>query len=253
MEHGKKSLFCVEKGAVTVTIKYGFVNPKVQWISDEVWSCDRHTPPARIPERMETCWYYGCPSCRPPRNGEKIETKSTSYKTDNWISGWKSESPACSKENTLEEELIRDTPTPKTEKEPKKNIVKRPKLSLVLEEPLIMDTPNPETLIDSQKEQNDWEVIAKALKEYQEKGPTSLSNQENKKTKNNVSSKNQKKQSKEKPETISEEKPTDAERKRGATQKVFCSVCNKVLWRRPKDAAVRKIFWCAEHLNKKTS
>jgi hypothetical protein len=42
--------------------------------------------------------------------------------------------------------------------------------------------------------------------------------------------------------------PTPQEKRRGATQRVKCSECGKVLWRRPKDAALCTTFFCStEH------
>jgi hypothetical protein len=39
--------------------------PKVRWINELTWCCDRHIPPTMIPAKMNECWYYGCTSRRP--------------------------------------------------------------------------------------------------------------------------------------------------------------------------------------------
>lgn len=39
--------------------------------------------------------------------------------------------------------------------------------------------------------------------------------------------------------------PTELERRRGATQRVECPVCQKVLWRRPKEVTPGTVFFCS--------
>ena len=51
---------------------YGIQAPKVRWVNATTWSCDRHIPPAMIPEKMKECWYFGCTSHRPQRPEESI-------------------------------------------------------------------------------------------------------------------------------------------------------------------------------------
>lgn len=43
------------------------IAPKVYWVNEETWCCDRHVPPVRYPARLDACYYFGCASVRPPR------------------------------------------------------------------------------------------------------------------------------------------------------------------------------------------
>ena len=52
---------------MNVSREYSNLAPNVRWVNPTTWSCDRHVPPAMIPERLSECWYMGCPSHRPPR------------------------------------------------------------------------------------------------------------------------------------------------------------------------------------------
>lgn len=164
-----------------MTITYGFVPPKVYWVNETTWSCDRHVPPARLPHTVESCWFYGCSSCRPPINP----------------------TPAPPEEFTFTEVIASEPEFTESEK----NALAR------------------ETRRKDLKAQKDWDLISKYLNPEKSVEP---------------------------PE-VQEEVPSKSERRRGATQKVHCGVCNRILWRRPKDAEVRKNFFCPEHQPRKTT
>lgn len=198
-------------------ITYGVTIPKVRWLNETTWCCDRHLPSAQIPASMTECWYYGCISRRPARPGEEAPETA----------------PAAP--------VLRPEPEPEPPASPEP-------------EPEPEPVQEPVEDLQTQKERDDWNIIQAALKEYQERGTLTELPDEPEAPADLSRGQAQKDLDRSEDQHLMEVLgPSPAERKRGATQMVRCSVCQAVMWRRPKDAAERKVFWCKEHLNQKVS
>jgi len=46
---------------------------KTRWLNHTHWVCDRHIPPTQIPAGTNKCWYFGCPSVRPPEEERPLD------------------------------------------------------------------------------------------------------------------------------------------------------------------------------------
>ena len=184
-------------------LNFGAATSKAHWLNDTTWCCERHMPSAKIPARLDTCWYAGCPSCRPPVP-----------------------EPVVPVEPPVEEPveiLIFDKPLAEAAPAaPRPRRVRPPRRRTKQSVP----APNK----NASKEEQDWDLILRHLKDYQ--GPTAAGPSAP-------------------PAPLDQVEPSAAERKRGATQQVQCQYCGVTMWRRPKDVIVGKVFFCQAHRNQK--
>lgn len=198
-------------------ITLGNPKPKAYWLNETTWCCTRHLPSVQLPARLDACYYLGCPSLRPdvgvvaPALAPPVEPEP---------------------EFQSEPELLVVALVP----EPSPSVVEPEPVVLVPVEPSKKRKPKPKRNHKPERQKlSDADLIAKALREFQARTdlpPAPEADPPNSTPKNGAH-------------------PTPAERKRGATQMVLCSICGVPQWRRPKDVLGRKVFWCPEHKNQK--
>lgn len=193
---------------------------KIRWVSHTHWSCDRHVPSSLIPARIDSCWYFGCPSTRP------------------------------SEEDRPSEIAVMAVAPPPPPPPPAPPIPGPPPvLVLVKPEPQRPPKPSMSDLREAaarKREAAYHALIDAALKEYQRPAPI-----EDEPSPPPVEVLTHK--APPIPEApIDPDQPSAREKKRGATLKKSCDVCGCAVWRRPSEAD-RKMYLCPLHRSKDTS
>lgn len=232
-----------------MSLIYGAPVPKVRWINSTTWSCDRHIPPAKIPHTVDSCWYWGCSSLRPPLVVEEAPEPAPKPKLNKKVRVLTKQQLPELPESSIyvlgEPEFI-GAYKPEfvgytgTENETLNELLIAERAAELLEAELAeesaIEVPQPVVLSRAEKEKEaralakekkDWELISKYLTPAPPVAQEPIPEPPQ--------------------EVLDLDQPSQAERRRGAVQKVLCGVCGKTSWKRPKEVVIGKTYYCADH------
>lgn len=205
-----------------MALTYGI--PRVvqsRWLNHTHWICDRHVPSSQIPARMDSCWYFGCLSTRPPESERPADPEDPEA-----LKVVEAVTPAVVEPEVTEE--------PMTEWERLRDEENRAIIAAALAEYAVTGpttpTEEPEGRVRDSADQFEvnFNLYARSSTLDVEKILNILNSPEPSDQVGQI------------------DQPSAQEKKRGATMRMSCSVCGAAVWRRPSEAH-RKVYFCQDH------